>query len=71
MSLGRASASTNYMLTIASRLICLIATVFMLYKARSEFVPLWMAPFVLLAYPFLVLFQAVVDIYGQAYAAVM
>ena len=47
------------------RLICLLATVVMLYQARSEFVPLWTAPLTLVLYPFLVVCNAIVDVYGQ------
>ena len=52
------------------RLVCLLATVYMLYKARSEFVPLWTAPLTLVLYPFLLVCNAVVDLYGQADAIV-
>ncbi|TKA22640.1 hypothetical protein B0A50_07649 [Salinomyces thailandicus] len=37
--------------------ICILATVGMLYKARSEFVPLWTFPITLVLYPLLVVFR--------------
>ncbi|KAK5135921.1 hypothetical protein LTR08_004379 [Meristemomyces frigidus] len=51
-------------------LICLLATVAMLYKARSEFVPLWTAPLALVLYPLLLVCSAIVDLYGQVDALV-
>lgn len=42
----------------------------MIYKARSEFVALWTAPLFLVAYPFLLVFEAITDVYGQADALV-
>ncbi|WPG99056.1 Hypothetical protein R9X50_00186100 [Acrodontium crateriforme] len=50
---------------IIGGLVCLVATVFMMYKARSEFVPLWTAPIVVVVYPIMLFFQALVDVYGQ------
>ena len=47
-----------------------MATVAMLYKARSEFVPLWTAPVTLVLYPLLLVCNALVDLYGQADAVV-
>ncbi|KAK4540002.1 hypothetical protein LTR36_009900 [Oleoguttula mirabilis] len=52
-------------------LVCLVATVAMLYKAKSEFVPLWTAPVTLVVYPLLLVCNAVVDLYGQAHALVL
>ena len=42
----------------------------MLYRAKSEFVPLWTAPLTLVLYPFLVVCSAILDLYGQADALV-
>ncbi|KAI7352577.1 hypothetical protein KC354_g11933 [Hortaea werneckii] len=55
---------------IVGGLICLIGTVSMLYKSRSEFVPLWTLPFAFVLYPLLLVCNALVDLYGQADALV-
>ncbi|KAI7112601.1 hypothetical protein KC352_g35336, partial [Hortaea werneckii] len=55
---------------IVGGLICLIGTVGMLYKSRSEFAPLWTLPFAFVLYPLLLVCNALVDLYGQADALV-
>lgn len=42
----------------------------MLYKSRSEFVPLWTLPLAFVLYPLLLVCNALVDLYGQADALV-
>lgn len=43
----------------------MVATVFMMYQARSEFVSPWTAPLVLALYPLMLVHRAVVDVYAQ------
>jgi hypothetical protein len=52
---------------VVSGLICLVGTVAMIHKAASEYAPPgWAFPLLLVAYPLMVLGQAVVDVYAQA-----
>ena len=52
---------------IASGLICLVGTVAMIHKTASEYAPPgWAFPLLVIAYPLMVLGQAVVDVYAQA-----
>jgi hypothetical protein len=52
---------------VASGLICLVGTVAMIHKAASEYAPPgWAFPVLLVAYPLMILGQAVVDVYAQA-----
>jgi len=52
---------------IVSGLICLVGTVAMTHKTASEYAPPgWAFPLLLVAYPLMVLGQAVVDVYAQA-----
>lgn len=52
---------------IVSGLICLVGTVAMIHKAASEYAPPgWTFPLLLVAYPLMVLGQAIVDVYAQA-----
>jgi hypothetical protein len=52
---------------IVSGLICLVGTVAMVHKAASEYAPPgWAFPLLLVAYPLMVLGQAIVDVYAQA-----
>lgn len=52
---------------MVSGLICLFGTVAMIHKAASEYAPPgWAFPLLLVAYPLMVLGQAIVDVYAQA-----
>ena len=52
---------------IVSGLICLVGTVAMIHKAASEYAPPgWTFLLLLVAYPLMVLGQAIVDVYAQA-----
>ena len=62
--------SYEHLTDLFRSLICLIGTVGMLYKSRSEFVPLWTLPFAFVLYPLLLVCNALVDLYGQADALV-
>lgn len=52
---------------IVSGLICLVGTVATIHKAASEYAPPgWAFPLLVVAYPLMVLGQAIVDVYAQA-----
>jgi hypothetical protein len=52
---------------LASGLICLVGTVAMIHKTASEYAPPgWAFPLLVIAYPFMVLGQAIIDVYAQA-----